>query len=731
MDASINEDSSVTDLSQHDLPSVNDVVSIPSDGVRLIHHNIQGLLSKMPEITQWLHICDSSPTILCCSETWLRSNDSVGLFPGYDFYCSPDHFRIDGTGRASRLPGSCIFVSGALMSDHPTICTEIEDSCQSLNVSCCFITCKFHRLAVVSIYRSPSTCPDAGLQELSTLLDKLCPCVKNIILAGDFNIDLHNDSSITKRYVSLLSDYGLSQYILQPTRVSPQSSTLIDHVICTNDISVLNSLQAVGLSDHRVQLVDFDVLSLQQESRVMWIRSFRRCRWVELKDSLSSAPWHLMSLFDDIDDQWNFFHCTLQQCLDEFIPLKRVRSKKSRRPTPWFTDAIQKKIKDKNHAKRVFERTGSLDDRLVFRKLKNDLKHTIRQAKLNFLQSALSQSKSNPSKAAYMWSCVNSVIGRFKAHKLISEEISLDSVNCYFSSAALTPNHQSAQSFELPRSEQFDNNDVFSFSDVTTSTVLSHLKSLDTRKSAGPDNLSARFLKDIAHEIAAPLTSLFNFSLQHGTFPAAWKQSNITPIYKGGPVDDPSNYRPISVVSVIAKILEKIVSVQLSGYLETNHLFHPHQGAYRSGKSTEDILQSAVDHIVNCLDNKQTVCAAFLDLRKAFDSLDHCLLLHRLQDLGVGTVVLQWFQNYLSDRRHRVKRSNTFSDWVEMQGGIPQGSALGPLLFLVYMNSLPSQVTQGLLLQYADDTTLICSGSTSDIVALLLYPYNYLTFSPG
>ena len=127
-------------------------------------------------------------------------------------------------------------------------------------------------------------------------------------------------------------------------------------------------------------------------------------------------------------------------------------------------------------------------------------------------------------------------------------------------------------------------------------------------------------------------------------FPAAWKQSNITPIHKGGPVDDPSNYRPISVVQVIAKILEKIVSVQLSGYLESNHLFHPHQGAYQSG---EDILQLAVDHIVNY---KQIVCAAFLDF----------LLLHRLQDLGVGTVVLQWFQNYFSDQQHRTKQSNTF-----------------------------------------------------------------------
>ena len=281
MDASINVDSSAvsdSDLSQYDFPFVSDVVSVSSNGVRLLHHNVQGLLSKMPEITQWLHICGSSPTILC-----------------------------NGTGRASRLPGSCIFVSGVLLPDHPVICTEIEDSCQNLNISCCFVTCKFRRLAVVSIYCSPSTCPRACLQEFCTLLDKLFSCVKNVILAGDFNINLHNGSSITNRYVSLLSDYGLSQHILQPTRVSLQSSTLIDHVICTNDISVLSSLQAVGLSDHRVQLVDFDVLTQQHESRIMWIRSFRQCQWAELKDSLSSAPWHLMSLFDDIDDQWSFF----------------------------------------------------------------------------------------------------------------------------------------------------------------------------------------------------------------------------------------------------------------------------------------------------------------------------------------------------------------------------------------------------------------------------------------
>jgi len=173
------------------------------------------------------------------------------------------------------------------------------------------------------------------------------------------------------------------------------------------------------------------------------------------------------------------------------------------------------------------------------------------------------------------------------------------------------------------------------------------------------------------------------------------ERSHITPVHKGEPTNDPGNFRPISVVPVLAKILEKIVSAQLSDYFEQHSFLRPHHGAYRCGKSTEDILLVAVDFIVQCLDDGKAVCASFLDFRKAFDSLDHHILLDILFQLNVDPAVLKWFQNYLSDRWHRVKGINNFSEWMTMKGGIPQGSALGPLLLLVYVNDLPPQVSGG------------------------------------
>ena len=315
--------------------------------------------------------------------------------------------------------------------------------------------------------------------------------------------------------------------------------------------------------------------------------------------------------------------------------------------------------------------------------------------------------------AAYMWSCVNNIIGWSGPPRVaLNTTVSLNSINDFFRTVVLTPQHSGADRFVVP-----PDIDGFAFHHISESLVLSHLSSLDIRKSTCLDDLSAHFLKEVGTVIVGPLTELYNNSLAEGIIPSAWKQSHVSPVHKGGAIEDSSNYRPIAVVPVVAKVLEKIVACQFSTYLEEHKLLHPHQGAYRCGKSSSDILLLAVDHIVQSVDAGRAVCVSFLDLQKAFDSLDHCILLQQICDLGVGRQAIIWFKNYLSSHVHRVKTGDRYSDWGSMRAGIPQGSALGPLLFLIYVNSLPSQVTNGVLLQYADDTTLVSSGISPLVVA--------------
>lgn len=717
--------SSTEDLSSEPALAV-DVLSESFIGTRIVHHNVQGLFSKMDELSEWFDLGRHRDIIFCFSEIWIKSDSILPDVPGFSMFMSPHHARPAGRP-GSYLPGSCIFVPNTFQVEHPDVCDVIEESCVTLNICCCFVLCKHYRVAIASVYHSPSTSLKEAVAELAGVFEHLSQHAKYFILAGDFNIDLLRDSPIKSEYSHLLSDFNLSQHVIEPSRVCTHSATLIDHVVSSAALCITQSTQTIGVSDHRVQVVDFNFPVCKRNPGVMWVRSFKKCDWEQVRTDLASAPWSVMSVYDDLDDKWGFFYNILQNTLQSFAPLKRVYSRLSKRPTPWISDTILEQIKLKNKAKRVAENSGGVDELSFYKRCKNKLKAVVRQAKIDYLQSSMVRCRGCPKRAADMWSSINNVIGRPKPRKSgINNGISPDSINEFFQNVAVSPHHRSATGF-MPSSVSNSAN-AFSFHDISPSTVLYHLSKLDVTKSTGPDGLSATFLRAVADVIVIPLTSLYNQSLRDGVVPTSWKQSSITPIHKGGSHDDPSNYRPISVVPIVAKILEKIVSNELSSYLEENHLLHPHQGAFRCGKSTSDILLLAVDRIVNLLDCGKVVCAAFLDLRKAYDSLDHCTLLQRIGELGVTNSVLRWFQNYLSDRTHRVKLGDRFSNWKQMKGGVPQGSALGPLLFLIYMNTLPLRITHGLLVQYADDTTLICSGpsvsDTADVMSSQLQLVN-------
>ena len=213
----------------------------------------------------------------------------------------------------------------------------------------------------------------------------------------------------------------------------------------------------------------------------------------------------------------------------------------------------------------------------------------------------------------------------------------------------------------------------------------------------------------MSSNIAPSVTKLFNANLLQGQIPSDWKKANVTPIPKTSTSNSPTNFRPISVLPVLTKVYESLIHQQVYRYLTTNSLLHPCQSGFRPAHSTQDTLLKTVGDWKIALDRGEYIGAILIDLSKALDSIDHNILLNKLSAYGITKNELKWFKDYLTGRMQRVCVDSTFSDWTTITRGVPQGSILGPLLFLIYVNDLPDVATQCTLNLYADDTTLYYS----------------------
>ena len=233
-------------------------------------------------------------------------------------------------------------------------------------------------------------------------------------------------------------------------------------------------------------------------------------------------------------------------------------------------------------------------------------------------------------------------------------------------------------------------------------------------KAIGLDNISARLLKDSSHVIADSLTALFNRSLSTNTVPSIWKSGRVTSLFKSGNRCDPNNYRPITILPTISKLLEKIVHVQLYSYLNEHKLITPSQFGFRPKLSTGVALAHFTDNILSNMDSGRFTGAAFLDLSKAFDTVNHESLISKLECLGLDQDSIDWFKSYLSERSQTTSVGDIVSAFAPMSIGVPQGSILGPLLFIIYVNDLPSCKIVSNMTIYADDTVLYYSSNDAN-----------------
>ena len=543
---------------------------------------------------------------------------------------------------------------------------------------------------------------------------------------GDLNDNLLMNNSKLKKIIEAC---GLSQEISKPTRVTPQSSTLLDVLITNKTESIITSdCLPSTIADHDMVISKIDISKPKRTKIYKTFRSMATYDKENFCDALLSSLDYLneITLTDDVDEQVNTFNTIFNSCLDRVAPMTTKCI--NRPPAPW----IDKDIKDNMRYRDDLRSQLKIDRHNIqlnneYKEEKKRVKDKLHKAKQTHFHNQFRLSKGNTSQ---MWRNIRDLVPNNKSHNNISKDLNdkAEDFNNFFANVGRetfercknnsTNNNNTLDNIRVIH-ESIDNqdkNNLFRPKPVDVETVILTISKLKETKAIGSDGISLNFIKDSLFITAFYLTCIFNTSIVTGKFPTSWKHAIVVPIFKGGDSNNTCNYRPISLLPIISKALEKIIAKQISDHLERNALLSNSQHGFRPKLSTETALTVISNNIYNNLDNKRITMITLCDLSKAFDSVNHDILLQRCLKLRIDAF---WLQDYLSNRSQSTRLNNHTSSKSLITHGVPQGSILGPILFTIFVNNISDHISDCVLVQYADDTQFIHNDYLSNIDHLI------------
>lgn len=704
------EEARKLNLDENDVPAASKLVNINSEeNLCLLHLNIQGLHKKVNELEILLN--NYNIDIFCISEHHLKNTEiSCINFSNYylvNSFCRDNHEK----------GGVCIFAKNNIevkpLGYHKF---NIE---KTIEITACQCKTELDTFQIICVYRSPKantkTELDIFFSNLYDIISGLYKPNAKIILAGDININLLQDNTNSRQITNIFNEFGMKNIISEPTRTTEASSTLID-VIFTNCLYNDILIQETYLSDHSFQVVKLSVKSGSNNDKGSFTfkRDLSNSNINTFKTCMKNETWSDARTASDFHSSFKLFYNSFLFHFNSSFPLKKIRSRNEQ--PKWINNNLKNMHTILCDLSKLSKTTKNEIIKTRYTKFKTIYKTLVVRTKKTYNDKRILNSKNIVKES---WKVVNEMkVGKLKTipNEMVHNENIITGLknicnhfNLYFTNMEYpTPDSENPKLPEILPT-------TFFLTPTTPEEVERIMMKTTTKNSAGPDEINGTVLKSVNKDISTILSDLINDSFLYGCYPDELKLSKSIPIYKNkGPKDDFNNYRNVCMQNQIAKIFETAFNDRLVKFLETHSILNDYQHGFRKAKSTSTALAGLCSFIYESLNEKEHTIALLFDLSQAFNSIDHTLLLEKLWRIGIRGLAYDWIDSYLKNREQKVVIENEHSDTVKVRLGVPQGSILGPILFLIFINDLPLYCsTPDTEIIYADDTNFAIKASNT------------------
>lgn len=657
---------------------------VTNANLKIGHINVRSLQPHIGPLSDMIryHKLD----VVGITETWLTGGIDDQQLLLTDFTLVRRDYRGRGSGVGIYIHKSLDFVAiqTASVIEH----LAIKVSINSKN----FVICV--------VYRNHDVNYNTFITELESIISQCLINYEFLIFMGDFNINILNPNDVmTRTYLDSIQDLGFSQLITEPTR----GKSLLDHVLVSDTTFVIESgVELCEIADHDLTYAVLDSKKPEKVPQYLNIRDFSNFQVDLFREDLRNSSLQSMYRVPDIDQKVQILNNIISQLYDRFAPFRNIRVTKPR--SPWLTDNVRLVMSLRDRAKAKYKASGRETHWAAYKELRNLATLSIRAEKKAYLRYKLSGKNSKALYKALKQLNVNSKVTKSIPASLAN----VNEINHYFTQHTdnSTDNTQTLHFYNTNKHSNFKTE--FNFKIVDRPAVLKIINEIDTA-ATGCDNLNINLIKLCGIEVIDYITHIVNSCILESHFPTSWKEAVALPFPKTSAVTEMKQLRLISILPVMSKVLEKILASQLREYIDDYNILPLVQSGFRPAHSCTTALLCITDDILRATDEGQVTLLAALDFSRAFDTVNHQMLIAVLNHIGAGDEARRLFTSYLRDRSQRVKLNGDISSSRPVTAGVPQGSILSPLLFAIYTHHFPAVLKYCKIHMYADDVQIYYS----------------------